>query len=231
MACIFLSRADEERLLAEFLPEAGFFVDVGANDPFVESQSFFLEQRGWNGILIEPQPILARRLSENRKAKVVLKACGSPHDVGKTLPLRILGTNAALFPERVFENVSEAYQTVDVELDTLDNILNSEGVRKIDFLSLDIEGYEVEALQGFSMEKYSPLLVLIEDHLFNLEKHQLLTKAGYRWVRRTQNNNWYVPREHSLRLSALDRLALFRKMYIGMPFRRFKKWIRSSTDT
>ena len=48
---------DETRLVRDFFGGAtGYFVDVGANDPQVGSQSWHLEQEGWTGILVEPQP-------------------------------------------------------------------------------------------------------------------------------------------------------------------------------
>jgi FkbM family methyltransferase len=153
MTSIFLSRSDEERLLKEFLPRDGFFVDVGANDPVVGSQTWFLEQQGWRGLLVEPQPHFAERLWRERKSKVVQKACGERKDIGKVLPLTILGTNAALFPDRVFDRIDDDARTVDVEIDTLDNMLIGEGVDRVDYVSLDIEGYEVDALRGFDIAR------------------------------------------------------------------------------
>lgn len=226
MASIFPKPAEEIRLLKEYLPAQGFFLDVGANDPVVNSQTVFLEDQGWTGILVEPQPRFAEQLRARRKAKVVQKACGAPGDKGKRLPLTILGTNAALYPERVGEP-RDGKDTVEVELDTLDNILTSEGVKGVDYVSMDIEGYEIEALSGFSLDRFAPKLMLIEDHLFDVSKHSYLKNAGYKWVRRTQNNNWYVPANTLFPLSLLDKFWLFRKMYIGMPFRRFKRWLRA----
>ena len=179
---------------------------------------------------MEPQPQFAERLRLERKSNVVQKACGAPKDKGKVLTLRILGANAALFPERVFDRFDDHAETVEVELDTLDNMLAKEDVDSVGFISLDIEGYEVDALRGIDLAKYAPTLILIEDHLFDLKKHRFLKRAGYKWVRRTQNNNWYVPRNEPFQLTFLDRLLLLRKMYVGMPFRRLKKWIRSSSS-
>jgi hypothetical protein len=62
----------------------GYFVDVGANDPKDISQTWHLEQKGWQGILIEPQPALAEKLREQRRARVFACACSSPQNSGKT---------------------------------------------------------------------------------------------------------------------------------------------------
>ncbi len=56
----------------------GFFVEVGANDPQKDSQSWHLERQGWDGILVEPVPELAARLRHERKARVFEVACSSP---------------------------------------------------------------------------------------------------------------------------------------------------------
>ena len=69
------------RLVAAFFGDIkGFFVEVGANDPRKRSQTWHLEQAGWTGILIEPQPDLARELRAKRVAKVFAVACSSPDD-------------------------------------------------------------------------------------------------------------------------------------------------------
>jgi len=61
----------EMRLVAAFFGDIkGFFVEVGANDPRERSQTWHLEQAGWTGLLIEPQPDLAAKLRAMRSAKV-----------------------------------------------------------------------------------------------------------------------------------------------------------------
>ena len=69
----------ETRLVSAFFGNIkGYFVEVGANDPRERSQTWLLEQSGWTGVLIEPQPDLATELRAKRKAKVFSVACSSP---------------------------------------------------------------------------------------------------------------------------------------------------------
>jgi hypothetical protein len=73
---------EEDQLIWEFFKcsEDGFFIEVGAGDPVNLSVSYHLEVKGWKGLLVEPQPELATKLKNNRKAKVCSVACGSPQD-------------------------------------------------------------------------------------------------------------------------------------------------------
>src|SRR6266568_4340721 len=57
----------------------GFFVDVGAHDARIGSQTYFLEEQGWEGILIEPQSALCEKLRNARPhSRVFQVACGAP---------------------------------------------------------------------------------------------------------------------------------------------------------
>ena len=83
----------ETRLKEEFFHGArdGFFVDVGANEPTDGSQTWHLEKLGWRGVVIEPQPRLAQKLKEQRRAAVFACACSSPQNAGKMLPFQTAG--------------------------------------------------------------------------------------------------------------------------------------------
>src|ERR1700743_3439953 len=79
--------------------DRGYFVEVGANKPREGSQTFDLEQRGWTGILIEPQPDLAEDLRLQRTAKVFAVACSSRQNAGKTLTLHLAGGHSSFDPK------------------------------------------------------------------------------------------------------------------------------------
>src|SRR5579864_173918 len=74
----------------------GYFVEVGANDPEDLSQTWHLEQRGWTGILVEPQPELALELRRRRTAQVFAVACASPQHAGTTMSLHLAGIHSSL---------------------------------------------------------------------------------------------------------------------------------------
>jgi len=220
----------EKHLVWEFFERKhdGIFVEVGANDPYSGSQTWLLEQNGWHGVLVEPQAALSEKLRQLRKQSQVFQvACTSPGKEGAAL-LRIGAQNGLSTLEKQTDSKGDQFVgTERVATTTLDKLLSAAGVSHIDFLSLDVEGHEIEVMRGFDFGKYHPSLILIEDHARNLDKHRFLTRHGYKLVKRTTLNNWYIPKGQTFRMTFwLERLALFRKMFLGLPFRKIKLYFR-----
>ncbi|TMJ83549.1 MAG: FkbM family methyltransferase, partial [Alphaproteobacteria bacterium] len=111
-------------------------------------------------------------------------------------------------------------RVIEVPVRTLDDILiEARAPVGFDFLSIDVEGHELEVLSGFDFARWRPRLVLLEDFVGNLSKHRFLRAAGYRLVRRFDNNGWYIPADASIRLSPRERWLIARKYYLALPFR------------
>ncbi len=221
----------EDRLKAEFFgPSAkGFFVEVGANEPQRGSQSWQFEQAGWSGVLVEPQPDLAERLHRTRRAHVVAAACSSPANAGRAMMLHVLGPHSSLRPELAVTGVV-AEARIEVPVRTLDDILEeAKAPSPIDFVSIDVEGHEVEVLSGYDFARWHPRLLLIEDHVTNLATHRFLMRAGYRLIRRTGLNGWYVPRAVAPRVG-LGWWPLSRKYYFALPIRKLRDKKRRLRD-
>ena len=150
----------------------GYYVEVGANDPRERSQTWHLEQQGWTGVLIEPQPDLAATLRAERKGKVFAVACSSPAKAGQELPLYVAGPLSSL-DRRSMAPGATPEKVIRVPVRTLDSILEEAGSpAAFDFLSIDVEGHEIEVLQGLDLARWRPRLIQIEDHVADLSKHQ-----------------------------------------------------------
>ncbi len=221
-----LHRIEIGLVRAFFQSQRGYFVDVGANDPAIGSQTLHLERFGWDGILIEPQPDLAEALRQRRQARVYAVACSSPENAGRSLPLKLAGAYSTLNPLlRVV--TADVAGSIDVPVRTLDALLiEANAPRPIDFLSVDVEGHEIEVLRGFDFARWRPRLVLIEDHVMDRHLHSYLVAHGYVWIRRTGLNSWYVPAGSQPVLNLSERLAFFRKYYLGLPPRRLREAVR-----
>ena len=217
----------EARLIAAFFGKAqGYFVEVGANEPRARSQTFQLEQAGWTGVLVEPQPQLAAKLRAERKARVFAVACSSPENAGRTMKLHVAGPLSSLDRDRMAPG-SAPQAVIAVPVRTLDSVLEEAGAPQgFDFLSVDVEGHELEVLRGFDIAHWRPRLILLEDHVADLAKHRYLKAAGYRIVRRYENNGWYVPRGASAQPSLAERREIYRKYYLALPFRMLRNLSR-----
>jgi len=217
-----LGEDNERELISEFLGASpGWFVEVGANDPVLLSQTYHLERRGWRGILVEPLRECAERLRSARRAQVFEVAAGAPEDEGRELPLLVAGALSTL-KASIVEDVRPS-EIRQVRVRTLDSLLAEAGVDRVDFLSVDVEGAELAVLRGFSFARYRPRLILLEDDVQDLSKHSYLEAHGYKLVRRTALNNWYVPKDTPFPISPFGRWQLIRKLYLGTWWRRRKR--------
>src|SRR5262249_51916936 len=152
-----------------------------------------LEQIGWTGVLIEPQPDLADELRRQRKAKVYAVACSAPEHAGRTMRLHVAG-GVSSFAAGLAVTGGRAGHAIDVPVRTLDDVLaEAQAPRPLDLLSVDVEGHEIEVLRGFDFAQWRPRLILLEDHVTDLAKHRFMRRNGYRLMRRTGLNGWYVP--------------------------------------
>jgi FkbM family methyltransferase len=219
---------EEQELIRRFFGDTpGFFVEVGANDPHARSQTYHLEQSGWTGLLIEPQPDLADALRANRRAKVFAVACSSPAHDGDTLTLHVAGPLSSLNRERMAPGTVPD-GAIAVPVRTLDRVLAEGGAEPgFDFLSIDVEGHELEVLSGFDARRWRPRLILLEDHVENLARHRAVRAMGYRLIRRYENNGWYVPEDAPQRIASGDRWEIVRKYYLALPFRIIRNALRA----
>ena len=213
----------ESRLLEEYFGGVpGYFVEVGANDPVIDSKTWNLEQKGWSGLLIEPQPEHAQRLRAGRKASVGCFACGPPSRHGTDMNLYIAGIrgiHASLNRDHYVAG-SHVTKTISVPVRTLDSLLREfNAPRPIGFLAIDAEGSDIDVLEGIDLETWKPQLILVEDLALNLSTHDYLTRRGYRWIRRTGLNGWYVRRENAAKVSCFGRWQFLRKYHLARPFR------------
>jgi FkbM family methyltransferase len=224
MASIFHPEREQSLVQEFFAGKAGIFVDVGANDPVVNSQTYHLECLGWDGVLIEPLPQYADRLAAERSAPLYRTACGNPAQHGSKLPITVAGVHSSMC------NTAPSLTTIEVPVRTLASIVEEAGLTQIDFLSLDVEGFELEVLAGIPLHQWQPRLILMEDHVLDLARHRYLVTRGYKLVRRTGVNAWYVPEKTIFLVDLHGRWQLFRKYVIGLPFRKLRAALRNSAS-
>jgi len=202
----------------------GFFVEVGANHPTDLSQTWFLEQRGWKGILVEPLPACCEKLRAVRQHSVICEAAaGAPEQVGEaTLNVAQSDVWSHLGEENTDLPVASR---IKVAVRTLDDILAEHHAPPPDLLSIDTEGMELQVLRGFDLQRHRPALVLLEDHMETLDLYFYMRRAGYKLLKRTGPNNWWAPATaKAMPRTWRERLSLWNRLWFRHPRRRLQ-WL------
>jgi FkbM family methyltransferase len=155
--------------------DRGTFVEAGANDGIAQSNTLYFEaKRGWRGLLIEPEPRLAEQCRRYRPRAVVEAVALVPAEHRGPVVLRyanLMSMVKGAMPTREEEDAHiakgcevqkiETYE-VSVPAATLSSLLDKHGLRQVDLLSLDVEGYELSALQGLDLSRHRPRFILVE---------------------------------------------------------------------
>ena len=196
---------------------SGSFVELGAFDGVINSNTFMLERcYAWTGLLIEASPSNYQKLitSSNRTASMVHSAiCAAPGGVlVVSADGRQMGGEVELIPNQTMRRYGQklnlASSVVTVPCAPLSGLMHRAGLRDgADFLSLDVEGAEVKVLQTIDPALFKVVLVetnvgsggVLSDaeNAKNAHVHQLLTRASLVRVRRLGNlvNHAYVRRD------------------------------------
>lgn len=151
----------------------GFFIEVGAANGIFQSNTHGLEtSKNWRGILIEPNTAEYQACISNRPNSKVYNCALVGYEYGwETVKMNYRTWNGS--DHGAVTSVSDSSinpiwgahtSEYTIRARTLDSILEEEQVGKIDFFSLDVEGYELNVLKGFNIAKYKPSFVLVEVH-------------------------------------------------------------------
>jgi len=173
----FYSQAGQDEWIANFFnfKKNGYFLDIGANDGVNINNTYFLEKKlEWGGICIEADPNIFKSLITNRKCHCVNIAISNDNKGIKFLSDGLSGRE------------SNSPTSIEISTKTLKEVLEENDSPKIiDYLSLDIEGMELRALEGFPFEEYKILAMTVEHNLYLGKKEykeqvkKFLVSKGY----------------------------------------------------
>ncbi|RFB80995.1 FkbM family methyltransferase [Methylovirgula sp. 4M-Z18] len=206
MAMISYAQNHEDILLWRALKhiDAGFYVDVGANDPQEDSVTKLFYDRGWRGINIEPVSEYFTRLQSERPRDINLQvAVGAEDGSGSFYETKTRGwaTSDRTIGEEYVQK-GEALK-VEVERRSLDSIFGQCNPPAIHFLKIDVEGAEKEVLAGLDFQRFRPWIIVVEaldpiDHRDRSQEWEAAILAGgYDKVYFDGLNRYYLAAEHS----------------------------------
>lgn len=173
--------------------DRGFYVDLGANHPFAQSNTYMLYRRGWTGLAVDASPLYVRLFRRFRPKDVAVHAIVSATAQSATFYDFGLSDMSTLDPERAArtqQRTGAPYRTVACTTVRLDELLWQyvPAGQEIDLMSVDLEGADLDALQSNDWERFRPGVLLVERHFSTLEEliagelYALLRHAGYELV-------------------------------------------------
>lgn len=144
----------------------GIYIDIGANDPNHWNNTKYFYNKGWSGINIEPNPELFSKLSKFRPRDINLNIGMGPKKGAlkfyKMSDDKISTFDAATIPE--FERAGhKVIETLELPVLPLKDIFEKYYPdKKVDFISVDVEGFDLEVLKSNDWSKYRPVFVILE---------------------------------------------------------------------
>jgi hypothetical protein len=194
----------EEWLIRDFFKDKrdGVFADVGAWHWETGSNTYFLEHDlGWKGLAIDASPEFADGWRQHRPGSRFVVAFVDAVDGASREFFE--GKNSLTNSSR--RDVPDQYGggtvgETHVRTARFDTLLEAAGIQRLDFVSMDIELSEPQALAGFSISRYKPSLVCIEDHMpVRQAILSYFASAGYvvvgKYLRYDLENLYFAPAE------------------------------------
>ena len=182
----------------------GFFVDIGAHDGISLSNSYFFEKnRDWNGICVEPNPTVFRKLHDSRNCITV--NCAVSEESGAVRFVKVSGAPEMLsgikdnYDQRHVARIQEETKAnggtvdeIDIHSEKLSSILDHYRVKKVDFCSIDTEGSELAVLKSIDFSRVDIHCIVIEDNYNEEAIHPYLKNVGYACVGHVGGDKVYL---------------------------------------
>ena len=188
----------------------GIYIDVGCHHPFLNNHSYLLHKSGWEGINIDIDYNSIDMFNFFRKSDVNIQTAVTDHKGEVDL---FFYHNRAAKNTISKEFGSDAKEQKKINSDTLNNIIENSKFKnsKIDFVSIDVEGNEMNVLNGFNLKKYKPKLILLEfilpnkkefyekdiNEITNSEVYNFLIKNEYKLINWNHDDLLFMSLDYS----------------------------------
>lgn len=182
--------------------DGGRYIEVGANDPSIDSVTRLFYDRGWSGITVEPVLAYAQAQRDARPRDTVFAVAAGDGSASTATLHVIADTGLSTTVGDSGPGVGE--HDVTVPLRSLDSLIEEAGFadEDIHFLVVDVEGAEAQVIAGIDLTRFRPWILVIEATAPNstVPTHQewepVLLAAGYEFALFDGLNRFYLAREH-----------------------------------
>jgi FkbM family methyltransferase len=157
----------------------GIYIDVGCNHPIKNNNTYLLHKRGWSGINIDLDDSSIEQFKLFRSNDVNIASCVSNNNGITDLyfyhdksPINTINKNLTLYHQNKPKKIKS------VKTKTLASIFEDTKFKneKVNFLSIDTEGNELEVLEGFNLNKYYPDIIVVEFLDLKIKKLELVNQ-------------------------------------------------------
>lgn len=216
--------------------QKGVFLDIGANDGVSFSNSYYFEkEKGWTGICIEPIKETFAKLQKVRSCICLNEGVWSEkktlrfyraHGYAEMLSGIVDSFNDDHFKRMKadIERSGGTLETLEIEVDSLNNILNRYQITHIDFCSIDTEGSEYEILKALDYNKYRIMMMAAENQYNENILRRLMNERNYTLVWRQGGDDFFIHNSLYSKGAIRYRIRLF---FIREFFLRRKKQLLS----
>jgi FkbM family methyltransferase len=183
--------------------ESGFYIDIGADDPVSDSITKCFYEKGWSGINIDPSENSFTKLQADRKRdtniQVAVDAIEGTIDFWN-VPRTGLSTAIKKFADQ-HKSAGFEVNHVSVKTRSLKDICEEFVKSPINFMKIDVEGFEKQVLLGGDFEKFRPMVILVESTEPNsqvenyLEWEAILEENEYQFCYGDGLNRFYLSKE------------------------------------
>lgn len=179
---------------------SGIYLDIGAYHPFKYSNTAYLWLKGWHGVNVDANPKTIGLFNKIRKndinicaAVITEEECKTIKEIDLSLPSKKDGKHgisaiATCCPKVALERNFKEH--VKIPTLSINQIISENKLFEIDYLNIDIEGYDERIIKDFDFSIVKPKVISIEDYSENMETvntstiSNLLSSYGYNWVAR-----------------------------------------------
>ena len=178
----------------------GFYLDIGAQHPVSNNNTYLLFKKGWNGINIDldEKNINLFKLARPKDINLNFAISDSEKEVDlffyhDSSPINTLSENVSNFQKAKVTKIKK------IKTKILNKVLEGLSLKNhIDYMNIDVEGHEIQVLKGFNIAKYKPSVISIEYLDLNMKKlefknndiNSLLNSDLYKYF--IQNNYFFV---------------------------------------
>lgn len=184
----------------------GFFIDVGAHHPARFSNTYMFYKKGWKGINIDAQ-LGTKALFDRVRPRDINIECGVAKENGVLVYHRFNEPALNTFDEQEAKLKDKIpykiIEKIEVQVRRLEDILDEyiEECTEIDFMSVDVEGLDLDVLRSNNWNKYRPRYILAEtlrvdiENLHTCEIVQFLVQKGYVPLAKVYNTTFFSLKE------------------------------------